>query len=78
MGLDEISQVCLVFTGVIAVWLAGSKSEKGRFWAGMFGMAGEPFWFITGYLNNQWGILVLVFLYAFSWGRVIWNNRYWR
>jgi hypothetical protein len=75
MTFDIFSQLMIFVTGVMAVFLAGSTSPQTRVYAGWFGMAGEPFWFATAYLNQQWGILLLVIVYAIGWGRMIINNR---
>jgi hypothetical protein len=63
------------FTGVIAVYLAASQDPKTRMIAGYFGLAGEPFWFISAYTADQWGVILLVFVYGFTWIRLINENR---
>lgn len=72
---DLIAQIGVFFTGVIALYLAGSTKRKKRMWAGIVGMIGEPFWLMTAILNEQWPVVLLVAIYFFSWFRVYWNNR---
>jgi hypothetical protein len=37
-------------------------------------MFGEPFWFFTAFVNGQYGIMLLVFVYGVNWGRLIYSN----
>jgi prevent-host-death family protein len=38
-------------------------------------MLGQPFWFYLAYTEEQWGVLVLCFVYTYVWGVGI--NNYW-
>ena len=70
-----MEQIAIALTGVIAIWL--SQQEKRNDWkkyACLFGMAGQPFWFYTAYVNEQWGILVLCLFYTYAWWTGIKNN----
>ena len=73
-NIEIISQAIIAITGIIAVFLSGSLNPRIRMYAGISGLLGEPFWFITSYLNNQWGIIILTFIYAIGWGRVFYKN----
>jgi len=64
-----LEQVGLAFTGATAIWLSQSDNPNHRKHACLFGMAGQPFWFYTTYINEQWGIFMLSFIYAWSWYR---------
>lgn len=68
-----IEQLAIMLTGATAIFLSQSKSERLRKLACLFGMAGQPFWFWTTYVNEQWGIFAMCFLYTFSWARGVWN-----
>ena len=70
-----IDQVAILFTGVVAVWLSQDKQESRRKWAPIFGLAGEPFWFYSAWLADQWGILALSLVYSAGWARGI--KTYW-
>ena len=72
--IDIIAQIGVLFTGLVAVYLSASQKAKIRMYGGLFGLAGEPFWFITSYINNQFGIMILAIVYAFMWLRVVIKN----
>lgn len=72
--IDTIAQLMIPFTGLIAVTFMSSQNPRTRMYGGLFGLAGEPFWFITAYLNNQWGVIILVFVYLVSWSLVVYKN----
>ena len=63
MDLDTISQVGLSFFGIIAIVLVARKNK----WGFVFGLASQPFWLSTSYLNKQWGVFLLSIIYIFSW-----------
>ena len=60
---DTISQVVIFFFGVTAVFLVARKNK----WGFVFGLLSQPFWFITSYINEQWGIFFVSILYFFTW-----------
>ena len=73
--IDLIANIGLTICGLTAVYLAASQDRKMRMWAGIMGLAGEPFWLTTAILNKQIGIVVLAFVYAYGWYRMIQSNR---
>lgn len=60
---DEIAQVGIMFFGVTAIILVAKKNK----WGFVLGLLSQPFWFITSYLNQQWGVFILSAIYCFSW-----------
>jgi hypothetical protein len=68
-----ICQLGILIFGVAAVMLIPCKNERLRRWADIMGWCGIPFWFGAAYLERQWGIFALNFLYAVSWMRGVWN-----
>lgn len=69
-----MEQVLIAFTGVIAILISQQSNDKYKKYACLFGMAGQPFWFYSAYMNEQWGIFVLCIFYSFSWAVGIKNN----
>ena len=69
-SLDTIAQIGIVFFGLSAVILVASKNK----WGFVMGLLSEPFWVITSYLHNQWGIILLAVVYSGSWiyGIYVW------
>jgi nicotinamide riboside transporter PnuC len=61
--LDEIAQVGLTLFSVAAIFLVAKKNK----WGFVIGLLSEPFWFITSYLNKQWGIFILTCVYTVTW-----------
>ncbi len=61
--LEIISQVGISVFGVLAIILVSRKNK----WGFVFGLASQPFWYITAYLHSQWGIMFLNVIYTGSW-----------
>ena len=58
-----IAQIGVAIFGIIAIILVARKNK----WGFVFGLASQPFWLLTSYLNKQWGIFLLSIIYVFSW-----------
>lgn len=69
-----MEQIAIALTGATAVWLSQDAREGWRKWACIFGLCGQPFWFYSAWMAQQWGIFALCFLYTFSWARGFRNN----
>jgi hypothetical protein len=72
--IDYSSQAIITCTGFLSLYLLASQDAKVRMYAGLVGLFGEPFWFTTAYINEQWGIMLLVFVYGVNWVRVVYSN----
>lgn len=72
--VEIICQAAIPVTGLAASFMVGSKSQSMRKRAGLVGLAGQPFWFVSAWLAGQWGIFVLCFFYTYTWARVVRNN----
>ena len=68
------AQLCIAFTGCVAIWLSQDTDPKRRRWACIFGLCGQPFWFYSAFTAAQWGIFAMCFLYSWSWLRGLRNN----
>ncbi len=60
---DIISQVAIVFLGAGAIILVAKKNK----WGFVLGLASQPFWYITAFINEQWGVFLVSFIYTTSW-----------
>lgn len=67
--LDIISQTGIFIFGVLAIILIARKNK----WGFVFGLISQPFWYITAYVNHQWGIMLLNFIYTGSWAYGLYN-----
>jgi len=62
-SLDFIAQIGVAVFGIVAIILVAKKNK----WGFVFGLASQPFWLLTSYLNKQWGVFLLSIIYVFSW-----------
>ena len=69
ISLDTIAQIGIAIFGVAAVILVAKKNK----WGFVLGLASQPFWLITSYLNKQWVVFFLSIIYLFSWALGIYN-----
>ncbi|MDO8655330.1 MAG: nicotinamide mononucleotide transporter [bacterium] len=60
---DIISQIGIATLGVAAIILVAKKNR----WGFVLGLLSQPFWFITSFINEQWGIFFLSIIYMGSW-----------
>lgn len=67
-----IAQIGIMIFGASAIWFVGRK-ENWRRWGYILGLCSQPFWVWTAYQNEQWGILLMTFFYAYSWAQGVWN-----
>jgi hypothetical protein len=72
--LDIFTQIWIAIFGCGAVWFV-SRLEKWKRWGYIFGLIGQPAWWYTTYIHEQWGILFLSIFYTYSWCQGIYN--YW-
>ena len=69
-----LEQIAIGLFGVTAIFLSQDRRANWRRWACVFGLIGQPFWFIASVKAGQWGIFALCCLYTVSWARGVWNN----
>lgn len=63
MSIDNISQIAVFILGAPAIILVAKKNK----WGFVIGLLSQPFWFITSFLNKQWGVFFVSFIYTLSW-----------
>jgi len=61
--LDTIAQIGMFGFGVAAIILVARKNR----WGFVLGLMSQPFFFITSYVNQQWGLFLLSIIYTGSW-----------
>lgn len=69
-----IDQIGIALTGAIAVFLTQSTSAELRRYACLFGVAGQPFWFLAAWQSQQFGVLFVSVLYAMAWAKGIYTH----
>lgn len=70
-----MEQIGIAFTGLVAIWLTQHHDYNFRRFACLFGLVGQPFWFYSAYMAQQWGIFLLCIFYTIAWARGI--RTYW-
>jgi len=63
MTLDTIAQIGIAVLGISAVLLVAKKNK----WGFVLGVAAQPFWLTTSFLNKQWGVFLLSMIYVVTW-----------
>lgn len=63
MNWDFISQIALPILSISAMILVARKNK----WGFVLGFLSQPFWIITSYINNQWGVFFVSIIYTFTW-----------
>jgi len=62
-----MEQIAIALTGGLAIWLTQQSNEGWKKYACILGLLGQPFWFYSAYMAEQWGILALTLFYTYSW-----------
>jgi hypothetical protein len=57
---DNISQGAIFILGTLAIVLVAKKNK----WGFVAGFLSQPFWYITAYINEQWGVFFVSFIYT--------------
>ncbi|MFA6039644.1 MAG: nicotinamide mononucleotide transporter [Candidatus Peribacteraceae bacterium] len=60
---DIIAQISISIFGAISVFLVARNNR----WGWVMGLAMQPFWLITSYQHEQWGVFFVSFLYLGTW-----------
>jgi len=62
-------QIFIALLGVTAIFLSQDKRLSWRRWSSVLGLCSQPFWFALTYIDHQWGVFGLCFLYTWCWFR---------
>lgn len=65
-------QFALAGFGLTALWLAMGASARGRRWAPLIGLCGQPCWIVFAVQSKAWGLLVLALAYSAVYARGAW------
>lgn len=57
-------QLLLALFGLTSIWLAMGRNVRGRKWAPVIGLFGQPFWFLFALDAGAWGLMALVAAYT--------------
>lgn len=73
--LGIISQLVIMCTGIVAAWLSQDHRYNHRKHACLIALVGQPFWWYSTYIAEQWGIFIMSLFYTFAWMKGTYN--YW-
>ncbi len=62
-----ISQVVISCLGIPAIYLSQSKNYDVYRLSPLFGLAGQPFWFMMAYVSSAWGVFIMSMFYTHAW-----------
>lgn len=65
-------QLALALCGLTAMWLSMGHNPRGRRWAPLIGLAGQPFWIAFALQTSAYGLLVLSVAYSLVYVRGVW------
>lgn len=69
-----IEQIVIAVCGIASVWLSQDRRRSNaQRWACIFGIVAQPFWFYACWKAQQWGIVLLTFVYTAGWLRGVYN-----
>lgn len=69
-----MTQLFIALFGLTAMALALGSNARGRMWAPVIGLAGQPFWFMATVPTQQWGMVALCVAYTAVYVRACWVN----
>lgn len=72
--METFAQIVIAFTGMVAIYLTQQSKDALKKYAPILGLVGQPFWYYTTLLNEQYGIFFLTLGYTYLWGMGFYNN----
>ena len=72
--MSVISQLMIACTGMVAIYLTQQNNQELKKYAPILGLIGQPFWYYTTLMNEQYGIFVLTLGYTYLWGLGLYNS----
>lgn len=73
--IDIGSQIWVTIFGLAALWSMNTDSPAWRARGVIFGLIGQPAWYVQLYLHDQWGMIPAYLGYTAAWIRGLWS--YW-
>jgi hypothetical protein len=67
-----VIQFALALFGLTAMTMAMGRSARGRKWAPLIGLAGQPFWMVFAWQVDAWGLMALATAYSIVYARGAW------
>lgn len=61
--LDIIAQTAITIFGIVSIILVARKNK----WGFVLALVAQPFWHITSYIHQQWGVFFVAIIYTCTW-----------
>lgn len=74
MVIDFIVQTAIIVCGVFSAWLSQDPEFEKRKWSSIAGLIAQPFWFYSTYINDQWGMFAVSFVFLAAYARGFWEH----
>lgn len=65
-------QSIILILSASSIWLV-TREEDWKKYGYPIGLASQPFWAYSSFVNEQWGIFALTLFYTYSWSQGIYN-----
>lgn len=66
---EIICQTVIIVAGAFAAWLSQDPKFKLRRWSSLAGLIAQPFWFYSTFVNEQWGMFAVSFIFTAAYVR---------
>lgn len=75
LTFNIVSQIVIMCTGILAAWLSQDHRYNHRKHACWIALIGQPFWWYSTFIVEQWGIFIMSIFYTVAWMKGTYN--YW-
>lgn len=65
-------QSIILILSASSIWLV-TRQENWKKYGYLIGLAAQPFWAYSSFVNEQWGIFALTLFYTYSWSQGVYN-----
>lgn len=72
--MEIVSQIVIACTGMVAIYLTQQSRPEWKKYAPILGLVGQPCWYYTTLVNEQYGIFALTLGYTYLWGLGFYNS----
>lgn len=73
MTMHDFMQTWVLLCSGTAVWLV-ARTDKWQRWGYILGLLSEPAWLYGAWKAQQWGVILLVAWYCYSWSCGAWRR----
>lgn len=71
--IEFVSQAMIIICGILTAWLSQDPKFENRRWSSIAGLIVQPFWFYSTYMNDQWGMFAVSFVFLVAYMRGFWE-----